>query len=89
MADRSESVDYTQLSQRVRSAIVWYMDEHRLNRTQLARQMGVMPGRVSQLLSGDENLTLKTLGTLATCLGARCEVNLVPLDGASGPRSYA
>ena len=89
MADRSESIEYTRLAQRVRSAVAWYMDQHELNRAQLARRMGVTPGRVSQLLSGDENLTLKTLSTIATSLGARCEINLVPLDGASGPRSYA
>lgn len=89
MADRKDGAEYTRLSQRVRSAVAWHMDEHGLSRAELARRMGVTPGRVSQLLSGDENLTLKTLSTLATCLGARCEINLVPLDGASGPRSYA
>jgi transcriptional regulator with XRE-family HTH domain len=82
MADRVGSAEYARLSQRVRAALAWYMDEHGVSRAQLARRMGVTPGRVSQLLSGDENLTLKTLSTIATCLGARCEFSLAPIDGA-------
>jgi transcriptional regulator with XRE-family HTH domain len=38
--------------------------------------MGVSPGRVSQILSGDENLTLRTLGAVVKALGARIEFTL-------------
>jgi transcriptional regulator with XRE-family HTH domain len=40
--------------------------------------MGVSPGRVSQVLSGGENLTLRTLVSLATALDGRFEVQLRP-----------
>jgi DNA-binding phage protein len=43
--------------------------------------MGVSPGRVSQILSGDENLTLRTLSSVVTALGAEFEVNLHAVDG--------
>jgi transcriptional regulator with XRE-family HTH domain len=82
MADRTDNVECLRLSQGVRGAVSWYMEQHGVSRAQLARRMGVTPGRVSQLLSGDENLTLKTLSTIASCLGARCEFSLAPIDGA-------
>ena len=34
-------------------------------------RMGVSPGRISQILGGGENLTLRTLAALATALDAR------------------
>jgi transcriptional regulator with XRE-family HTH domain len=41
--------------------------------------MGVSPGRVSQILGGGENLTLRTLAALSTALDARFDVALNPL----------
>ena len=41
-------------------------------------RMGVSPGRVSQVLSGGENLTLRTLVSLATALDGRFEVQFRP-----------
>jgi transcriptional regulator with XRE-family HTH domain len=38
--------------------------------------MGVSPGRVSQILSGDENLTLRTVGAVLDALGTRFEFSL-------------
>ncbi|HET8659683.1 MAG TPA: helix-turn-helix domain-containing protein [Micromonosporaceae bacterium] len=49
-----------------------------MSRAQLAREMGVTPSRITQILSGDENLTLRTLGSLAACLDGRFVVELVP-----------
>jgi transcriptional regulator with XRE-family HTH domain len=59
--------------------ITWYMHERDLTRADLASRMGVSPGRVSQVLSGGENLTLRTLASLATALDARFELELRPL----------
>jgi transcriptional regulator with XRE-family HTH domain len=56
------------------------MREHKISRADLAHSMGVSPGRVSQILSGDENLTLRTLSSVVCALGARVEVTLQPLD---------
>jgi transcriptional regulator with XRE-family HTH domain len=60
--------------------ITWFMREHKVSRADLAHSMGVSPGRVSQILSGDENLTLRTLSSVVTALGARVEVTLRPVE---------
>jgi transcriptional regulator with XRE-family HTH domain len=60
--------------------ITWYMREHKVSRADLAAALGVSPGRVSQILSGDENLTLRTLGSVAGALGARLVMTLRPGD---------
>jgi transcriptional regulator with XRE-family HTH domain len=56
--------------------INWYMRERGLTRADLAARMGVSPGRVSQILGGGENLTLRTLAALSTALGARFDLEL-------------
>ncbi|MEV0595427.1 helix-turn-helix domain-containing protein [Nonomuraea cavernae] len=64
------------LAQDVVDEITWYMREHKITRADLAMSMGVSPGRVSQILSGDENLTLRTLGSVVAALGARLDLTL-------------
>jgi transcriptional regulator with XRE-family HTH domain len=59
--------------------INWHMRERGLTRADLAARMGVSPGRVSQILGGGENLTLRTLATLATALDARFGIELASL----------
>ena len=61
--------------------ISWYMRERDLTRADLAARMGVSPGRVSQILSGGENLTLRTLAALSTALDARFDIELSALKG--------
>jgi transcriptional regulator with XRE-family HTH domain len=56
--------------------INWHMRERGLSRADLAARMGVSPGRVSQILGGGENLTLRTLAALSTALDARFDVRL-------------
>jgi transcriptional regulator with XRE-family HTH domain len=56
--------------------INWHMRERGLTRADLAARMGVSPGRVSQILGGGENLTLRTLAALATALDARFDIQL-------------
>ncbi len=68
------------LQQEVVDEITWYMREHKVTRSDLAGAMGVSAGRVSQILSGGENLTLRTLGSVVSALGARFEVTLHPDD---------
>lgn len=64
--------------------VTWFMSEHKISRADLAHTMGVSPGRVSQILSGDENLTLRTLSSVAAALGAEIEVALRAIDGTEG-----
>jgi len=71
--------------------ITWQMRERDLTRADLANLMGVSPGRISQVLSGGENLTLRTLASLAAALDAHFEVELSPekqtADGMAAPSS--
>jgi transcriptional regulator with XRE-family HTH domain len=54
--------------------INWYMREYGLSRADLAARMGVSPGKVSQLLGGGHDLTLRELAALATALDARFDI---------------
>ena len=64
--------------------INWHMRERGLTRADLASRMGVSPGRISQVLSGGENLTLRTLASVATALDARFEMDLRPRETGNG-----
>lgn len=55
-----------------------------LSQRELADRLGVSEGRVSQLLSGRQNLTLRTLGALGWALGVRFELNPVPMADRAG-----
>jgi transcriptional regulator with XRE-family HTH domain len=70
------------------NAINWHMQEHGLTRAELAARMGVSPGRVSQILGGGENLTLRTLAALSTALDARFAVELSALKAGDTYTSY-
>jgi transcriptional regulator with XRE-family HTH domain len=56
--------------------ITWHMKERSLSRADLAARMGVSPGRVSQILGGGENLTLRTLAALSCALDAHLDLEL-------------
>src|SRR5262245_55077609 len=47
------------------------MAERKINRSELAERLGKSKPHVTQLLSGDRNLTLRTLAELAHALGER------------------
>jgi DNA-binding phage protein len=68
------------LAMDVTSAITWFLRSEGITRTELAKRMGITPGRVSQILSGDENLTLRTIAAVAGALGAHFELALAPND---------
>lgn len=69
--------EIARLPREVTSAIQFYMEEHAISQRQLADRLHITPGRVSQILSGDENLTLRTLATVSAALRARFEIDLV------------
>jgi hypothetical protein len=52
--------------------------EDQLTQGNLAHNMGVPPGRLSQLLSGGENLTVRALAGVAFSLNRHLELTLVP-----------
>jgi DNA-binding Xre family transcriptional regulator len=88
-ADAGSNPDYeaARLPLDMTTAITWFMKENGITKSELAKRLNLTPGRVSQILSGDENLTLRTLATVCAALGAHFEVDLVanerPAQGAS------
>jgi transcriptional regulator with XRE-family HTH domain len=76
--------ELTDLVTQVTNEIDWLMREDKISRADLAARMGVSPGRVSQVLSGGENLTLRTLASLGVALDAHFEIELRPAAEATG-----
>jgi transcriptional regulator with XRE-family HTH domain len=76
--DRIDEEMYGLVTQ-LTNEITWLMRERGLTRADLAARMGVSPGRVSQILGGGENLTLRTLAALSTALDAHFDIQLSSL----------
>jgi transcriptional regulator with XRE-family HTH domain len=80
--------ELSRLVTEITNEITVYLRERGLTRAELASRMGVSPGRISQVLSGGENLTLRTLAALSTALDAEFDVQLVSrkpeTDASSG-----
>lgn len=55
-----------------------------LTRTELADRLGVSKGRVSQILSGSENITLKTLAAMGWALGVRFDLRPTAMANRAG-----
>jgi transcriptional regulator with XRE-family HTH domain len=72
------SANPSDLVRAVVDEVSWYMTQHKVSRAELAQSMGVSPGRVSQILSGDENLTLRTLSSVVSAVGAEATFSLRP-----------
>jgi transcriptional regulator with XRE-family HTH domain len=56
------------------------MKAQRISRKALAERMGVSKGRITQILSGTSNLTLRLVADAFTALGLRLELKPVPLS---------
>ncbi len=55
-----------------------------LTQRELAARLGVSEGRVSQILSGTENLTLRSLAALGWALGVRFDLDPRPMADREG-----
>ena len=77
-ADDATDEQLSSLITQVTNEINWYMSQRKLTRADLASRMGLSPGRISQVLSGGENLTLRTLASLAVALDGQFELELKP-----------
>src|SRR5687768_11105285 len=53
---------------------------HAISQKELARRLEVSEARVSRILTGRENLTLKTVADLGWALGVRLSLAPVPFD---------
>ena len=56
------------------------MKKEGVNRTQLAKRMGVQPSRITAMLNGTSNFTLETLIRASRAVGATLEQALCPRD---------
>lgn len=77
--DRAEHDDVAelgaQIARQAASSLAGLLACRSMSRTDLAEAMGVSSGRVSQILSGDENLTVKSLAAVAHALQAQVEIS--------------
>jgi transcriptional regulator with XRE-family HTH domain len=73
----------------VGEAIVERMDALGLTRTELAERMSVSRARVTQVLTGSDDLTLKTLAAVANALDSAVAVKLEPATTKPAVRGAA
>lgn len=55
-----------------------------ISRQKFADRLGVSAGRVSQMLSGQRNLTLRSLAAMAWALGFEVDIRIRPMSDRSG-----
>jgi transcriptional regulator with XRE-family HTH domain len=91
MRPKSKKDDYERLLAQERlildatEAIVGLLEEQGVSRQELARRLGKSKGFVSQILSGERNMTLRTLADLGYALGRSFSV--VPDDTSTSMRN--
>lgn len=66
-----------------------YLAKEGISRSELAARLGKSKGHVSQLLSGQRNLTLRTLAELMFHLGARVRVDGAPRNEVQSAKLQA
>jgi len=76
------AVEVERLPRDTVAAIEVFLQVRGIDERRLAERLGVSSGKVEQLLSGDENLTLNSLACVAAALDAHFEIKLVPNGGA-------
>lgn len=69
---RKENASWLRWSRKVALAIIDYMQENGLKRADVAKRLGVSPQYVSELLSGTENLSFKSIANIEDKLGINC-----------------
>lgn len=74
------------LSLAIGEGIVEAVQRLGVTRSQMAERRGVSEPRVTQILAGDENLTLRTLATVANALDARPRVTFERPGAAAASR---
>jgi transcriptional regulator with XRE-family HTH domain len=68
--------EQARLNGEVVSAIEWALNDQGMSREDLARKLGVSSGRIAQILSGNENLTLMTLAAIGIAVRGRFMIDL-------------
>jgi transcriptional regulator with XRE-family HTH domain len=63
------------------------MEERKVRRADLARELGVDRSMVTRLLNGDQNVTIKTLVAMASALDCRLDFELQDLQNVQAGKS--
>lgn len=69
---RKDNAGWLRWSRQVAAALMGYMQRNGLKRADLASRLGVTPQYVSRLLSGNENLSFKSIDNIENKLGITC-----------------
>ncbi len=77
--------EFTKVAIDVGEQIVARMEERGMTQADLARKMGVSRARISQILRGNDNLTLKSIVAVAIGLDSRVDVQLKRARSARRP----
>ena len=64
-------------------------DSSMVSRKDLAKRLGCSKSHVTQLLSGERNLTLRTVADLASALGHRATITFEPVPAEPGEKNTA
>lgn len=72
------TMERASLSAQVLHLVREQMDRDQITQQELAGRMGLSEGRISQILSGNQNLTLKTVSSLAAALHVHVSVRFEP-----------
>ena len=77
---RKDNREWLAISERLALKIRRILREERLSQYELAEKMGVSPAQITKILSGKENLGIKTISKIEQALG----VNLIeiPIHGS-------
>ena len=75
--------EFAKLAIEVGEQIVARMEERGMTQADVAREMGVSRARVSQILRGNDNLTLKSIVAVAIALDCRIEFRLQVAEPAT------
>lgn len=69
---RKENASWLRWSRQLAVTLIGYMQDHNMKRADLASKLGVTPQYVSRLLSGNENLSFKSIANIEDKLGISC-----------------
>ncbi|MDO8962932.1 MAG: helix-turn-helix domain-containing protein [Coriobacteriia bacterium] len=85
IADSLDSADYEteSLILSLTGEFLDLMDLTGTTRTELAARLGVKPPRVTRILQGNDNFTLRTIVRVADALGCRIVLTLEPRDAVA------
>jgi len=71
-----EEVDFKKLM--IVEDILRLMQEMGMNKKELAEKMGVVPSRITSMLTGTNNMTIETLVRAADAVGGSLEQTIIP-----------